>query len=424
MLPQQRNRYDSFLIWLYAQEKDNLIPGHIKRLIPHSTASTWRNIDFSSFIGHELREIQQEAISQYEIYQNHQTLKRVVFVLTRVWLAVYHILIPVLLKQKQHIEILITELQRLFVVIPKKTALRLTGISPSSFHAHLNRLKFQCKLSPLQLCIRKHPLQLATAEVTKIKSLFAEPAFACWPAVSVYYEGIRNHGLYISLSTFYKYVNLLGLKRKWKKHISKKNGLKSVSPNQYMHVDTTIWKLDNGAKAFIAIVNDNFSKMIIGWNVCLQNKAGNVMEALDQAVKNIQRFHPNQVSSTVVADGGSENHAATIDELLSKPHSPEITKMIALKDICFSNSPVEAINKIIKRYLRHHTATTYEQLHTLLPQIIKDYNETRPHGSLNGLTPLEAYTGPDSSLNFREQFHQAKSLRIAQNRKQNCRTCG
>lgn len=326
--PYQRNRYDSFLIWLYVHRKDSLVPDHIKQLIPHSTASTWRNLDCSSFIGHELRDVQQEAIRQYEILQ-------------------------------------------------------------------------------------KHPLQLTGDEVKKIKALFVEPAFACWPAVSLYYEGLRNHGLFISLSTFYKYVNLLGLKRKWKKRQSNKNGLKAFFPNQYLHVDTTIWKMDNGTKAFIALVSDNFSKMILGWSICLQNKALNVKQALDLAVKSIHQYHPNQVCTTLVADGGSENYAVVIDELLRQTDRPEITKVIALKDIRFSNSLVEAVNKIMKRYLRHHIAHEYDQLEMLLLSIIKDYNETRPHGSLHGLTPMEAYKNPSKSLSFKEQFQQAKSLRIA-----------
>jgi transposase InsO family protein len=78
----------------------------------------------------------------------------------------------------------------------------------------------------------------------------------------------------------------------------------------------------------------------------------------------------------------------------------------------------------MKRYLRHQSSNEFEALKILLPEIIKNHNEVRPHGWLNGLTPLEAYTNPDSSLDFKEQFQQAKNLRIAQNRKQNCLTFG
>src|SRR5690554_911216 len=91
----------------------------------------------------------------------------------------------------------------------------------------------------------------------------------------------------------------------------------------------------------------------------------------------------------LVADGGSENHNMTIDNLLLETTHPEISKVIAMKDISFSNSPIEAINKIMKRYLRFHKPETIDQLIECLELIVNDYNEKRPHGSLLGLTPLD-----------------------------------
>lgn len=54
----------------------------------------------------------------------------------------------------------------------------------------------------------------------------------------------------------------------------------------------------------------------------------------------------------LVTDGRSENHNLTIEELLHETTHPDILKIIAMKSINFSNSPIEAISKIIKRYLR------------------------------------------------------------------------
>jgi len=125
----------------------------------------------------------------------------------------------------------------------------------------------------------------------------------------------------------------------------------------------------------------------------------------------------------MVTDGGGENHALSISELLRQTESPTITKIIAQKDICFSNSPVEAINRIMKRYLRYHDPQRFDQLKSVMAQSISDYNEIRPHGSLNGLTPTEAYTDPEKFLDFGKQKKLARLSRIAENQQANCTLC-
>ncbi|MBX2974223.1 MAG: hypothetical protein KF797_14095 [Flavobacteriales bacterium] len=61
-------------------------------------------------------------------------------------------------------------------------------------------------ISPAGRCFKRHPLQLALRELGIIKALFADPALVCRPGVSLYYEGLRNRGLRVGLSTFYKYT--------------------------------------------------------------------------------------------------------------------------------------------------------------------------------------------------------------------------
>lgn len=421
--PRQRNKYDTFLVWLYINDKQHLVPEGIREIIPNSTVSTWRKTGFSSFVGSEVRQIQEEAVSQYELFEAHQNLKRTVRVITKVWITLSNILLPVLHKGRQYSEVFINQVQRLFTVMPKRLAFRLAEISPASFYERLSKIKSRCGISPLELCMKRHPLQLARGEVKKIKELFMDTRFACWPAVSLYYEGLRDKGLHISLSTFYKYVGLLGLQRKWNRGIAKTKGLQASMPNQYLHVDTTFWELRSAAKSAIVFVSDNFSKALLGWNLSLQKTAENVRQALDMSIDTINHHHPQHLCSVLVADGGSENHALTIEELLVHTERPGITKVIALKDIAFSNSPIEAINKIMKRYLRHYQPQTIEELEKTIAFAVDDYNNTRPHGSLHGLTPMEAYTQSVKLPDFHEQMRQAKALRIAENRKTNCNIC-
>lgn len=278
-------------------------------------------------------------------------------------------------------------------------------------------------LSPADRCFQRHPLQLALHEVQIIKSLFADPDKACWPAASLYYAGLRFHGLHIALSTFYKYTRLLGLKRKPHKRKTKAVGLRASRPNQYLHVDTTHWELECGIKAAIVFVSDNFSKAILGWRVALSKHAAHVVMALRDAVTTIHQHHPSQTSSILVADGGGENHAACVEELLQSSAPPDILKVIALKDIQFSNSPIEAINKIYKQYLRHYQPRTQAALQAVTALFVHDYGSARPHGSLKGLIPMEAYANPDQILDFRQAVQNARTQRIAENKAVNCPLC-
>ena len=109
-----------------------------------------------------------------------------------------------------------------------------------------------------------------------------------------------------------------------------------------------------------------------------------------------------------------------MEDFLTNIETPEIIKLLALKDVKFSNSAVEAVNKIIKRYLRKKLPETIEALILCLEEIINDYNTIRPHGSLLGLTPLECYTSKNVNLDFQKQKLNAKKDRITQNKSINC----
>ncbi|MFN6943675.1 MAG: transposase [Cytophagaceae bacterium] len=199
-------------------------------------------------------------------------------------------------------------------------------------------------------------------------------------------------------------------------------GIRSARPNEFLHVDTTYYTMKSGIKWAITFVSDNFSRKILGWSMALKNSSENVKNALNMALESIRAYHPGLVCATLVADGGSENHAITVKELLESTESPQLTMVVALKDIAFSNSPIEAINKIMKRYLRYYDPSSEQQLYSCLSNAVEDYSSIRPHTSLDGFTPMEVYSGSIPDLDFRTQIREAKNVRILMNRK-GCGQC-
>lgn len=313
--------------------------------------------------------------------------------------------------------------------MPRKRAYRLIGLSASAFHDRLARIKAQCGISPLGRCFKRHPTQLAVREVAVIKDLFHAPELVNWPASSRFYTALREGRLSIGLGTFYKYLGILGLNAVRFTAMPKTQGFVATKPNEYLHVDTTEWPLAEESIAYIALVSDNFSKAILGWSVSLKHGAANVIVALNMAIATMHKHHPNEVATLLVSDGGSENMAADVQALLAAQAHPAIRHIIAQRDMRFSNSPIEAINKIMKGYLRHHAPQTFEATERVVVFATHDYTEVRPHGSLKGAIPMERYIDPNFSLVLPD-LKAARARRIEENRKANCKlekpegTCG
>ena len=102
---------------------------------------------------------------------------------------------------------------------------------------------------------------------------------------------------------------------------------------------------------------------------------------------------------------------------------PTIDKVIAFKNVTFSNSQAEAINRVIKEYIRHHNPENMVQLHNCIEHSVSDYSFCRPHGTLKGLIPMEVYQHQHPDMDFRARFAAARVLRREQNKKINCQSC-
>ena len=132
------------------------------------------------------------------------------------------------------------------------------------------------------------------------------------------------------------------------------------------------------------------------------------------------------LSTTTVQedDGGVENNNLLVDQYLNSKRR-HIRKLIAGKDIRFSNSMVEAQNRLIKyQYLFKHPFRDMKELKILLDWIIKDYNHIRPHHSIGGLIPFEALQGsnlPHEELKI--QTIDARQARIRENTSKSCGIC-
>ena len=169
-------------------------------------------------------------------------------------------------------------------------------------------------------------------------------------------------------------------------------------------------------KYYIHLLMDNFSRFILNYQVSDKVSAKirkqSIQEAFEKYIQN-----PDEDVQLIV-DGGVENNNNAVEDYVNS-EDVTVQKLIAGKDIKFSNSIVEAQNKIIKyRYLFKHDFKDIHELRSLLDWIIEDYQYKRPHHSLKGLTPHEALTGillPKDQ--WTQQIQEAKRIRLQQNAK-------
>ena len=94
--------------------------------------------------------------------------------------------------------------------------------------------------------------------------------------------------------------------------------------------------------------------------------------------------HPPESSIMLVSDGGSENVNVSVSDYLA---SVQLKLHIAQVDVSFSNSMIEAVNKILKyRYIFRKDIPSFHSLDQVVKDSVADYN-ARPHYALHGLSP-------------------------------------
>lgn len=246
-------------------------------------------------------------------------------------------------------------------------------------------------------------------------------AYLHWSKSSVYLLALRNKEISFCLTTFYKYSKLLGYDKS--RHLQPKikySSLTSYKPNEIWCADVTILKTTDGKKQYIHFLMDHYSKMILGYSV--ENSSS--PKAIKNLLQEAYLKHKSKALITLVTDAGVENVNTTVQEFLNTTN-PDIKHLIAQKDIPFSNSRIEAFNKIIKhQFLLPQNLEDRKQLINALAEDVPIYNTIRPQYSLKGNTPEETFSGKPLDINhYKTHFDSQKTLRITQNQQNRCNTC-
>jgi putative transposase len=372
------------------------------------------------YTGKELSNIEvlQEFISRRETQKIMRTYLKVAFALSAI-LGKTERISQVL---KNDLSSFVLTVQRYSKNIDLKLILRLCKVPISVYYSWRNRVLKPCETSPVGLCKKTWPHQLTANETSIMKNLLLDERFRFWPVCSIAFYAIREKILSISLPTWYLYQKKLGITRpKLPKKKKYTTGISAHRPNQVWHADITIVKTKDNIKHYVYLLMDNFSKFILTWRIEPYISGKVRMETISEAYN---EYGSESEGIDLVFDGGPENNNDEMKAFVDK-EGVRINPLIALKDIPYSNSLIEAQNKLFKyRYLFRQEYEDIHGLRKVFSENVRDYNYIRPHLSLAGYTPFEAYSGMTGlQYIWKEQIQEARRERLRVNSEEICRVC-
>jgi putative transposase len=154
-------------------------------------------------------------------------------------------------------------------------------------------------------------------------------------------------------------------------------------PNQRWVADITYIHTREGW-LYLAVVEDLYSRMVVGWSMADHLESRLVVDALEMAV---QRRLPGE-GLVAHSDRGSQYASGHYQQLLAK-HGIECS--MSGVGQCWDNAPMESFFASLKKELVHHEdyQTRAEARTSIFEYIETFYNPKRRHSSLGYVSPSE-----------------------------------
>jgi putative transposase len=161
-------------------------------------------------------------------------------------------------------------------------------------------------------------------------------------------------------------------------------------PNQAWVADITYIPTAEGW-LYLAVVEDLYSRMIVGWSMAGDMESRLVEDALDMALK--RRLPPEGLLAH--SDRGSQYASDHYQRLLGE-HGIECSMSEVAQ--CWDNAPAGSFFATLKKELVHHEqyATRAEARASIFEYVEVFYNNQRLHSSLGYVTPAAYEDNPDN----------------------------
>ncbi len=274
-------------------------------------------------------------------------------------------------------------------------------------------------------CPRVSPSKLIATEVTKIKELYTAKEFAHYSTTALSWLARKTGEVVASPSTWSRVIRQLGLKRNRIRIYPEKPkvGIRASAPGQIWHLDLTILRLQDGSRAFVQAVIDNFSRYVLAWKVSPDYGGLRTRELLERAIAKATELKIDLIPNVFV-DSGTENLNSHVDQLVD---ADLISRTVAQIDVEASNSMVEMLFLRLKhRYLFTIPLTNFAAVEKGVDFYLTESNTCIPHSALKGATPEEVMTGrwtQEKIVAMNAKIADARLARIESNKRLRCQPC-
>lgn len=210
---------------------------------------------------------------------------------------------------------------------------------------------------------------------------------------------LRSHNIQIGRDAFFELLSAHGLlirKRKRKvprttfsDHWMRKYpnliiGMSVSRPNQLWVSDITYIMLED-KPAYLSLVTDAYSRMIVGYHLNKDLSAEGCVKALDMALKSL----PENASLIHHSDRGCQYCSF---EYVDRLATHEVAISMTQNSDPRENAIAERVNGIIKQEFLETRYSTFAQAAQEVKRAVYVYNYERLHSSINMLTPVQAHT--------------------------------
>ena len=168
------------------------------------------------------------------------------------------------------------------------------------------------------------------------------------------------------------YSNVLN--RNFKQGVAKKTIL----------TDITYLTYGNGKRAYLSVMKDSSTNMILAWKISLSLELKFVIETVEQLLDN----YKNEFDINILIHSDQGCHYTSIAyQALLKKHG--IKQSMSRRGNCWDNAPQESFFAILKTEMNLKQYTSYESVALAITDYINYYNYDRPQIKLQKKTPYE-----------------------------------
>jgi putative transposase len=265
------------------------------------------------------------------------------------------------------------------------------GLFGKTRQAHYKRKWMEDKL------VLKHAIIIKTVEEIRI----AMPRVGTRKLKFLLDNKLRKHGIEISRDKLFDLLSDYGLlirrrrKRRtittdsthpFKKYPNLIRELLIICPNQLWVSDITYISLTN-SYCYLSLVTDAYSRKIVGFCLYATLEKEGPLNALQMALAGYKQDHKRPLIHH--SDRGLQYCCRDYIAMLMLSHA---SISMTEKGDPYENAIAERVNGILKsEFLLNRTFKNYDEAHEAVKVAVVTYNDQRPHGSCDYLTPEEAH---------------------------------